>query len=99
MKNEDHIINNNDFVVDINGQLQKMILKKQKKGVCPVVISTIPTNGATNVPFDQVISVTFNEEMNANTINNVTFTVTGSSVDLRTIVFQGTTATLTPDSP
>ncbi|MBK9042945.1 MAG: Ig-like domain-containing protein [Saprospiraceae bacterium] len=72
---------------------------EETEGVCPVVISTIPTNGATNVPLDQVISVTFNEEMNANTINNVTFTVTGSSAISGTIVFQGTTATLTPDSP
>ncbi len=37
-------------------------------GVCPVVISTIPINGATDVPLNQIISVTFNEEMNPSTI-------------------------------
>jgi hypothetical protein len=32
-------------------------------GVCPIVVSN-PENGAINVPLNQIISVTFNEEMN-----------------------------------
>ena len=28
-------------------------------GVCPVVLSTDPTNGATNIPLEKIISVTF----------------------------------------
>jgi hypothetical protein len=37
-------------------------------GVCPLVLSTDPTNLATNVPLDQTITVTFNESMNPATI-------------------------------
>jgi len=37
-------------------------------GVCPVVVSTDPTNLATGVPLDKVVTVTFNEKMNPQTI-------------------------------
>lgn len=37
-------------------------------GVCPLVESTNPTNMATAVPLDQIITVTFNEAMNPATI-------------------------------
>jgi hypothetical protein len=33
-------------------------------GVCPLVISTNPANLAINVPLNQIITATFNEEMN-----------------------------------
>jgi hypothetical protein len=46
-------------------------------GVCPIVVSTNPTNAATSVPLKQVITVTFNEEMNPETINQESFTLTG----------------------
>lgn len=46
-------------------------------GVCPVVESTNPTNGATNVPLNQIVTVTFNEEMNPVTITPSSFTLTG----------------------
>lgn len=71
-------------------------------GLCPLVISTIPANGAINVPLDQVISVTFNKQMRTSTITNATFTVEGMSPIDGTITFEdnasGTTAKLTPTS-
>lgn len=71
-------------------------------GLCPLVISTIPANGAINVPLDQVISVTFNKQMRTSTITNASFTVEGLSPIPGTITFEdnasGTTAKFTPNS-
>lgn len=44
-------------------------------GLCPLVISTDPANLATNVPLDQVVTVTFNEAMNPATITPDVFTL------------------------
>ncbi|MBC7883934.1 MAG: Ig-like domain-containing protein [Saprospiraceae bacterium] len=68
-------------------------------GVCPIVVSTIPLNGATNVPINQVISVTFNEEMNSATINQATFTIMDGASVQGVISYLGATATFTPTSP
>lgn len=70
-------------------------------GVCPIVESTIPANGALGVPFNQIISATFNEEMNQSTINESTFIVKkadGTAVKGK-VAYSGTTATFTPASP
>ncbi|MFE3847769.1 Ig-like domain-containing protein [Flavobacterium sp. LB3P45] len=68
-------------------------------GVCPVVVSTVPVNGATNVPLDQVISVTFNEEMNAETINQSSFTLkSGTSQIAGVITYINKTATFKPSA-
>ena len=56
---------------------QQMIFQ-EIDGVCPVVTNTSPLNGATNVPLDQLITVSFNEEMNPETINQTSFTVNGA---------------------
>jgi hypothetical protein len=72
----------------------------ETEGVCPIVSSTIPLNGALGVPLRQVISATFNEEMNPTTINDATFIVTeanGTAV-AGTVTYSGTTATFTPSS-
>jgi hypothetical protein len=45
--------------------------------VPPTVISTIPINGATGVPLNQIVSATFSTAMNPATINSGTFTLTG----------------------
>jgi hypothetical protein len=68
-------------------------------GVCPVVISTTPTNGETNVPLDQIILVNFNEEMNPATINESSLTIIGLNLVSGTISYSGTTATFTPSEP
>lgn len=65
-------------------------------GVCPIVLSTVPEDGDINVPLDQVISVTFNEEVDPETINEQTFTVDGSSSITGTVTYSGTTASFTP---
>jgi hypothetical protein len=45
--------------------------------VPPTVIATIPLNGATAVPLNQIVSATFSTAMNPATINSTTFTLTG----------------------
>jgi hypothetical protein len=68
------------------------------ESICPIVLSTNPANGATGVPLSQVITVTFNEEMNPATITNESFIVSGSIV-AGTVTYSGKTATFTPASP
>ncbi|MBJ7881500.1 InlB B-repeat-containing protein [Gelidibacter salicanalis] len=67
-------------------------------GVCPIVLSTIPDNDAINVPLDQVITVTFNEDINPETINEETFTVDGPTQLVGTITSSGAIATFTPST-
>ncbi|HXN72080.1 MAG TPA: Ig-like domain-containing protein, partial [Candidatus Acidoferrales bacterium] len=66
--------------------------------VVPTVTATTPANGATGVPITQVITASFNEAMNATTINASTFTVAGPGGTLvgGTVTFSGTTASFTP---
>ena len=77
-------------------------------GVCPVVVSTIPANGAIGVPLNQVVSATFNEKMNPETITSSTFTLTAGTtiagvkstmVVGGSIVYNGMTAFFTPSAP
>jgi hypothetical protein len=65
-------------------------------GVCPLIIDTNPDDATINVPLNQVISVTFNEEMNPSTINSSSFIVTGGATIGGTVTYSGTTATFTP---
>lgn len=67
-------------------------------GVCPVVTNTSPLNGAINVPLDQLITVSFNEEMNPETINQTSFTLNGTSQLAGVITYSGMTATFTPSA-
>ena len=60
--------------------------------------NTSPLNGATNVPLDQLITVSFNEEMNPETINQTSFTVNGTSQLAGVITYSGLTATFTPSA-
>ena len=63
----------------------------------PVVVSTIPVNGAVNVPIGQVISATFNEAMNAASLSASTFTVTSAGGAVAgTVTYSGATATFMP---
>jgi len=74
-------------------------------GVCPVVESTNPSNAATGIPLNMVITATFNEEMNPATITQASFYLTGgekASVPVQgTLSYNGATATLSfvPTSP
>lgn len=64
----------------------------------PAVVSTIPANGATNVPVSQVLSATFNEAMTPSTLSSSTFTVTGpgGAAVAGAVTYSGVTATFTP---
>jgi hypothetical protein len=66
-------------------------------GVCPIVLTTNPSDSDTNVPLNQVITVTFNEEMDPTTINQNSFTIVGTSAIVGLISYSGTTATFTPN--
>lgn len=66
-------------------------------GLCPVVTTTNPLDGATSVPLNQIITVTFNEEIDPNTINPSTFTIVGTNATAGNISYSGTTATFIPD--
>jgi hypothetical protein len=65
-------------------------------GVCPVVLTTNPINGAINVPLDQLITVNFNQEMNPSSITETSFTLQGVTPVSGTISYSGTTATFKP---
>ena len=68
-------------------------------GVCPIVISTNPVDGASGVPLSQIVTATFNEEMNPLTINQSTFTVSVAGTPIAgTVTYSGKTATFTPAS-
>ncbi|RYZ62471.1 MAG: DUF3494 domain-containing protein [Chitinophagaceae bacterium] len=69
-------------------------------GICPVVVSTNPANGAINVPTIQNITATFNEAMDAATINASSFMVKqGSTPVAGTISYAGMMATFSPANP
>ncbi len=68
----------------------------------PTVTATIPLNGATNIPVNQVLSATFSKAMNAATLNTATFTLTGPGPGTAAVTGQvayasiSDTATFTP---
>lgn len=69
-------------------------------GVCPLVISTDPVNGANSVPYNKVISAKFNEKMDASTINESSFTLLqGTTVITGVVSYTDSTAKFTPSAP
>jgi Ice-binding-like/Bacterial Ig-like domain len=69
-------------------------------GVCPIVIETTPLNGAGSVPLHQIITATFNKEMNPLTINESSFVVTSGGIPISGVVtYSGVIATFTPNVP
>ncbi|MRX41563.1 DUF3494 domain-containing protein [Flavobacterium sp. LC2016-23] len=71
---------------------------KEVAGVCPVIESTTPLSNALNIPLGQVISATFNEEMDPGSITSTSFIVTGTSPVAGTITYSGRTASFTPQT-
>ena len=69
----------------------------------PTVVSTVPTNGATGVAVNQVLSVTFSKPMNCATLSSpaLSFTVAGPGLPpmAGTVACSGSVATFTPASP
>jgi Ice-binding-like/Bacterial Ig-like domain len=66
----------------------------------PTVTSTIPLNGATGVPLNQIVSATFSTAMNPATMNAATFSLTGPGATAVTGLVAyaavGNTLTFTP---
>lgn len=63
----------------------------------PVVISTDPANGATNVALNKIITATFSEPMDPNTINSTTFLLKqGANTVPGVISYSGNNAIFTP---
>ena len=68
----------------------------------PMVIFTLPLNGAAAVPTNQILSATFSQAMNAATIDATTFTLTGPGTTsvTGTVAYSaaGSVATFTPSA-
>jgi len=65
----------------------------------PIVISTDPTNGASGVVLNKIITATFSKLMNLATINNTTFLLKqGVNPIAGAVNYTGTTATFTPSA-
>jgi len=65
-------------------------------GVCPIVESTTPLSNALNVPLGQVITATFNEEMDPGSITSTSFTIAGTTPIAGIVTYSGKTASFTP---
>jgi len=63
------------------------------------VETTSPENGAFNVPLDKTISVNFNEEMDAATFSQTSFTIQGADLIAGIVSLNGTNASFMPASP
>ena len=72
---------------------------QEKIGICPIVESTTPVSNALAVPVNNVVTITFNEEMDPATITQSSITLTGTSLVAGTVSYSGKTATFTPTSP
>lgn len=71
-------------------------------GLCPVVVSTDPTDKAVDVVLDKLISATFNTDMAPSTINKTTFIIKqGTTLIAGTVAptASGKTFTFKPDVP
>lgn len=60
----------------------------------PTVVSTNPANGATSVPRNSTVSVTFSENVDSASVTNAAFSLDNGVTG--TIVVNGAVATLTP---
>ena len=66
-------------------------------GLCPIVVSTVPVNGATAVALNTLISATFNEVIDSTTLNSSTFYIKQGNTNVAgSISYVGMTAMFTP---
>lgn len=69
---------------------------EENVGVCPLVLSTNPIDGAAGVPLNQIITITFNEVMNPETIDESSIIITAEGATVTgTVAYSGSTATFT----
>jgi hypothetical protein len=66
-------------------------------GVCPIVVTTSPVQGETNVALGKIITATFNEKMNPTTITQASVTLRGSAAVSGTVSYTGQTASFAPN--
>lgn len=79
---------------------KKVVEETGTVGICPIVVSTDPVNGAINVVTGKIITATFNEVMDPATINAATFILRqGTNAIAGTVTYAGMTATFTPANP
>jgi hypothetical protein len=69
-------------------------------GVCPVILSTTPEDGAIQVSLESQVTVTFNEAMNPETITQTSFTLSGPDKVSGAITYnpENNTMTFIPES-
>ncbi|WP_159519013.1 InlB B-repeat-containing protein [Sunxiuqinia indica] len=73
---------------------------QEKTGVCPLVVSTVPADNAIDIPLGQIITATFNENMDPATINEESFIIQqGTTAVAGTVAYSGMSASFTPSSP
>lgn len=56
--------------------------KEEVVGLCPVIISTDPMDKAVDVVLDKLITITFNTDMDASSINGTSFTIKKDGVSV-----------------
>lgn len=83
----------NTLAVDYNWNFTTIDIIK------PTVLSTDPTNGATNVLLNKVITATFSENMDPSSISNTSFLIkNGSTLIPGAVSYTGVVATFVPTS-
>ena len=76
-----------------------MWIEPNSDTISPLVSSSVPFNGATDVPVGNKLTVTFSEAMEPLTITTTTFSLKqGTTVIEGTVDYTGVTAVFTPDS-
>ena len=76
---------------------KKVLEEPGTTGVCPIVVSTVPTNNATGAALNTLISATFNEEIDPTTLNSSTFFIKQGNTNVAgSISYAGMTAIFTP---
>lgn len=68
---------------------------EESPGVCPIVISTNPYNGALAVPINQIINGTFNEKMDPSTVVPGCFELSGPTTVIGNFSYNDDLATFT----
>ena len=77
----------------------RTLIQTPPTGTTPPTVSSMgPTNTATGVAVNSVVTATFSEAIVAASVGTSTFTLNGGSVVAGTITYSGTTATFTPTS-
>mgnify|MGYP000477524092 CR=1 FL=1 len=71
----------------------------EQESTPPEITTVTPADGADNVTVSSNITAEFNEDMNSDTINNASFTVTQNGNPISgTVSYSGTTATFNPNN-